>query len=238
MSAVEVWIVDLALTPGQIDRCEAVLDAAERGRADRFLRPVDRARFRASHAALRLILGDALGLAPADVELLAGAGGKPELAGAARGAADFNLSHSGARALIGLARDASIGVDVEAVRPIADALRIAAAHFAADEVSALAGAPRSAVERRFFGLWTRKEAVVKALGSGLSLPLDRFSVSVPPEPPRLLRASGDVSWNLEGPWSLAGIDCGSDHVATVAVRSAGAKITCHRLSDDWPDHLG
>ncbi|KIU37442.1 4-phosphopantetheinyl transferase [Methylobacterium radiotolerans] len=238
MSAVEVWIVDLALTPGQIDRCEAVLDAAERGRADRFLRPVDRARFRASHAALRLILGDALGLAPADVELLAGAGGKPELAGAARRAADFNLSHSGARALIGLARDASIGVDVEAVRPIADALRIAAAHFAADEVSALAGAPHGAVERRFFGLWTRKEAVVKALGSGLSLPLDRFSVSVPPRTAAPSPGFRRRVLDLDGPWSLAEIDCGSDHVATVAVRSAGAEITCHRLSDDWPDHLG
>jgi 4'-phosphopantetheinyl transferase len=238
VSAVQVWIVDLVLSPSQVDRCDAVLDAAERARADRFLRPADRARFRASHAALRLVLGDALGLAPADVEFAAGAGGKPELAGPARGAADFNLSHSGGRALIGLTRGAAIGVDVEAVRPIADALRIAAAHFAADEVTALAGAPRSAVERRFFGLWTRKEAVVKALGSGLSLPLDRFSVSVPPEAPRLVRAAGDASWNLDGPWSLAEVDCGRDHVATVAIRSAEAEITCHRLPDDWPDHLG
>ncbi|MGU3464886.1 4'-phosphopantetheinyl transferase family protein [Methylobacterium sp. C33D] len=238
MSAVQVWIVDLALSPRQIDRCDTVLDAAERARADRFLRAADRDRFRASHAALRLVLGDALGLAPADVELAAGAGGKPELAGRARGAADFNLSHSGARALIGLARGAAIGVDVEAVRPIADALRIAAAHFAADEVAALARAPRSEVERRFFSLWTRKEAVVKALGSGLTLPLDRFSVSVPPEPPRFLRAAGDAGWNLDGPWSLTEVECGRAHVATAAVRSGGAEITRHRLPDDWPDHLG
>ncbi|MEE7449444.1 4-phosphopantetheinyl transferase [Methylobacterium radiotolerans] len=238
MSAAQVWIVDLALSRDRIERCDRVLDAAERARAHRFLRPADRARFRASHAALRLILADALGVAPADVEFAVGPGGKPELAGAARGAADFNLSHSGARALIGLARDAAIGVDVEAVRPIPDALRIAAAHFAADEVSTLARAHRNALAHSFFGLWTRKEAVVKALGSGLSLPLDRFSVSVPPEPPRLMRAAGDASWNLNGPWSLEEVDCGAAHVATVAVRSADADITRHRLADDWPDHLG
>lgn len=238
MSAARVWIVDLGLSPDRLHRCDAVLDGAERLRADRFLRPADRARFVASHAALRTVLADALGLAPAEVEITAGPGGKPELAGAARGAWQFNLSHSGARAVIGIARDMPIGVDVEAVRPIVDALRIARAHFAADEVSALSRASRSTVERAFFGLWTRKEAVVKALGSGLSLPLDRFSVTVPPEAPRLLRAVGDGSWTLDGPWSLADLECGPDHLATVAVRSAAVAITSHRLSDDWPEHLG
>ncbi|XYD07828.1 hypothetical protein R1A27_22525 [Methylobacterium sp. NMS12] len=47
-----------------------------------------------------------------------------------------------------------------------------------------------------------------------------------------------MSWNLDGPWSLTEVDCGSDYVATVAVRSAEAEITCHHLSDDWPEHLG
>jgi 4'-phosphopantetheinyl transferase len=238
VSAAQVWVVDLAIRPGDLDRCGAVLDGAERLRADRFLRPADRARFVASHAALRLILADALGVLPAAVEIAVGPNGKPELAGAAEGVLQFNLSHSGERALIGLARDTPIGVDVEAVRPMSDALRIARGHFAADEVSALAKAPRSMVERRFFGLWTRKEAVVKALGSGLSLPLDRFSVSVPPDVPRLLRAVGDESWDLDGPWTLMDLDCGAFHVATAAVQAAEAAVTCHRLSDDWPDHLG
>ncbi|MGH1589064.1 4'-phosphopantetheinyl transferase family protein [Methylobacterium phyllosphaerae] len=201
------------------------------------MRPADRARFIASHAALRFILGEALDLAPAGLRFATGPAGKPDLAGVARGSVTFNLSHSGARALIGLAHKTSIGVDIEAVRSLPDALRIARAHFAADEVSALADTPGSAAERVFFGLWTRKEAVVKALGSGLSLPLDRFSVSVPPARPRLLRMpAGDPP--LDGPWSLADVACGTDYAATVAVRSAEAAIAVRRLPDAWPDQLG
>ncbi|SFL68541.1 4'-phosphopantetheinyl transferase family protein [Methylobacterium pseudosasicola] len=232
MSAADIWVVDLALSPNEFDLCEAVLDADERDRGNRFLRPADRARHRASHAALRLILAEALSLAPAEIRLEAGAGGKPELGGAARGALDFNLSHSGGRALIGLARGAAIGVDLEEIRPITDALRIARAHFAPDEAAALAALPLSAIDPAFFGLWTRKEAVVKALGTGLLLPLDRFSVSVPPEPPRFLRMAQD------GTWTLTSVDCGPGYAATVAVRSAEAGIAVRHFPDDWPSRLG
>ena len=231
MSAADIWIVDLALSPDQLDLCEAVLGADERDRAGRFLRPADRARYRASHAALRLILGQSLGIAPLVIRLEAGAAGKPELAGSARGALDFNLSHSGGRALIGLARGAAIGVDVEEIRPLSDALRIARSHFAPDEAAALAASLPDDIETAFFGLWTRKEAVVKAIGTGLSLPLDRFSVSVPPARPRLLRMARGVAW------TLADIACGPDYAATVAVQSAEAEIAVRHLPPGWPSLL-
>ncbi|MCJ2058062.1 4'-phosphopantetheinyl transferase superfamily protein [Methylobacterium sp. J-048] len=231
MSAAEIWIVDLAPSPEQLDRCGAVLDADERCRAARFLRPADRVRYQASHAALRLILGEALGLAPAEIRLEAGAAGKPELAGSARGALDFNLSHSGGRALVGLVRGAAIGVDVEEIRPIADALRIARSHFAPDEAASLAAQAPEDIEIAFFGLWTRKEAVVKALGTGLSLPLDRFSVSVPPASPRLLRMAQG------GALTLADIACGPGYAATVAVRCAAAGIAFRHLEPGWPSRL-
>lgn len=232
MSAADVWIVDLAVSPDQLDLCWTVLDRPERDRADRFLRPVDRARYVASHAALRRILAETLDCDPAEIRFADGADGKPELAGSARGALGFNLSHSGARALIGLAPAAAIGVDVELVRPIPDAGQIARTHFAADEVATLVALPPDAVEGAFYGLWTRKEAVVKAHGTGLSLPLDRFSVTLPPAPPRLLR------WPGAGGWTLAELDVGPDYAATVAVRSSDAKVTSHRLSADWPKDLG
>ena len=76
----------------------------------------------------------------------------------------------------------AIGVDVEASRPLPDALRIARSHFAPDEAASLEALPLDMREAAFFGLWTRKEAVVKALGVGLSQPLASFSVAVPPEP--------------------------------------------------------
>jgi 4'-phosphopantetheinyl transferase len=229
--AVEAWIVDLSLTSSQLERCAAILDRAEGARARRFLRAPDRARFVASHAALRAILAEALNARPAAIRLEAGSEGKPTLPDKPGDALAFNLSHSGQRALIGIARGAAIGVDVEIVRSIPDALRIARAHFASDEVAALAAMPPGVREACFFGLWTRKEAIVKATGSGLSLPLDRFSVSVPPAPPCLLRGMGG------GAWSMAAIDCGAGYAATLAVRTADAPVTCRHLPDDWPDHL-
>ena len=231
MSAAEIWVIDLALSASQLARCAAILDPAESDRAARFVRQSDRARYQASHAALRLILGDALKIAPGDLRLQAGAAGKPELAGPNRNAVDFNLSHSGSLALVGVTHGAAIGVDVEAIRPIADALRIARAHFAPDEAAALAELPADQIETAFFGLWTRKEAVVKALGTGLSLPLDRFSISVPPARPRLVRMIQG------GAWTLAAVDAGPDYAATIAVRSADAAVTVRQLTDDWPSRL-
>ncbi|MCJ2132804.1 4'-phosphopantetheinyl transferase superfamily protein [Methylobacterium sp. J-026] len=230
MSAADVWLVDLALSPNRLARCAHVLDRPEQDRAERFLRPADRARFIASHAALRLILAQARGCAPSQIRLIARPGGKPELISPAGGGADFNLSHSGSRALVGLCDAAAIGVDIEGLRPIPDALRIARAHFAADEAGALAALPPEMIGPAFFGLWTRKEAVVKALGTGLSAPLDRFSVTLPPTPPRLLRG-GD-------PWTLASVEAGPLYAATVAVRAVGATIRHHTLPADWPDRLG
>jgi 4'-phosphopantetheinyl transferase len=232
VSAADVWFVDLTVSPAELDRCWAVLDRPERDRADRFLRPADRARYVASHAALRRILAEPLDCDPAEIRFATGAGGKPALAGSAQGALNFNLSHSGARALIGLAPAAAIGVDVELIRPISDAGQIARTHFAADEASSLLALPPDEIECVFYGLWTRKEAVVKALGTGLSLPLDRFSVTLPPAPPRLLR------WPGAGGWTLAELDVGSDYAATVAVRSAHAEVRSYRLPADWPEDLG
>ena len=231
MKDATVVVVALRLDPPRLERCAALLDAGEAARADRFLRGEDRARFIASHAALRVVLGRALSTDPAGVAFRAETTGRPALA-LPSGGLDFNLSHSGDRALIGLARDARIGVDVEVRRPLPDALRIARAHFAPGETRALAALPPETREAAFFDLWTRKEAVVKALGAGLSLPLAAFQVTVPPDPPRLLAgASGPDGW------TLAGIEAGHGTAATVAVTAPNAAILVKHLPTGWPDHF-
>lgn len=229
MSAADIWLVDLAMPSDRLARCAQILDESERARADRFMRPADRARFIVSHAALRLVLARALARAPSSVRMTADASGKPRLDGPVEAAIAFNLSHSGSRALIGLTDATAIGVDIEVLRPIPDALRIARTHFAADEAAALADLPPDVRAAAFFGLWTRKEAVVKALGTGLSLPLDRFSVTVPPAPPSMLRGGG--------PWTLAMIEAGADYAATVAVPAAGITLRHHALPANWPDRF-
>jgi 4'-phosphopantetheinyl transferase len=233
MTSAEFVIVTLELDPDRLGACLVLLDGEERTRAERFLRPVDRARFIASHAALRVALGAALGVAPEAVRFSRDEAGRPYLAGPEGAGLDFNLSHSGDIALIGLARGGRIGVDVEVRRPLPDALRIARAHFAPDEVSALAALPPQHGEAAFFGLWTRKEAVVKALGAGLSLPLDRFSVSVPPAPPWVLRMAEGAQ-----DWTLAAVEAGPRAEATVAVPFPGMRIRQTYLPERWTRIIG
>ncbi len=230
-TATQVWSVDLALSEARLARCEAWLSPDEAARADRFVRAEDRDRYRASHAALRLILARALGVAADALAFAVGPAGKPELVGAQAGALRFNLSHSGTRALVGVSFEAAIGVDVEALRPIPDALRIARAHFTPSEAEALAARSPEAITAIFTGLWTRKEAVVKASGTGLSLPLDRFALTLPPEPPRLVAIAGD---DPEA-WSLHHLEPGPGTVGTAALHAPGLGIVRCTLPAGWPD---
>lgn len=226
----DVVIAALALDPGRLARCAALLDGEETARAARFLRRADRDRFIASHAALRCVLADRLGVAPRALRLGTEPTGRPVLTEPAGTGLDFNLSHSEDIALIGLVDGARIGVDVEAHRPLPDSLRIARSYFAPDEAGALEVQPSDLREAAFFGLWTRKEAVVKALGAGLSQPLASFSVTVPPEPPRMLRIAEGT-----GRWTLGTIDAGPGAFATVAVTAVGVTIRETPLPARWPD---
>jgi len=227
-----VWTVDLSQAGTGVFE---VLSEEEQARADRFLRAEDRDRYVASHAALRLILGRRLGLPPRDLAFEAEEGGKPRLAGSRRGACRFNLSHSGARALVGLSRRVESGVDVEALRPMPDALRVARGHFAPEEARALAEVLEAGRASVFMGLWTRKEAVVKALGTGLALPLSRFEVSLPPAPARLL-ASGDPRLDPFA-FTLLHLEPGPGTVGAAAFAAPDARPALRALPGDWPRRL-
>ncbi|WP_336485732.1 4'-phosphopantetheinyl transferase family protein [Methylobacterium nigriterrae] len=228
-----VWSIDLRAAEARLAACGAVLSAQERARADRFQRAEDRARFLASHAALRLILGRALDADPGALAFAAEPSGKPVLAEGQ--AVAFNLSHSGDRALVGLSTEARIGVDVEAVRPMPDAARVARSYFAPDEAAALAALSPPALGPAFLAVWTRKEAVVKAIGAGLAMPLDRFSVSLPPGPARLLRFRDGPE--TAAAWTLVHLDPDSAHLGAAAVARASARPVLLALPSCWPDLL-
>ena len=227
-----VWCIDLAAARSRTDTCLGLLSTEETARAARFLRIEDRVRFAASHAALRLILARALDAAPAELDFAAGAGGKPELAGRWAGRLAFNLSHSGARAVVGLARSARIGVDVEAVRRMPDALRIADHHFSPSEAAALRGLPAERTEAAFFAVWTAKEAVVKALGVGLAGGLAHAHVTVPPEPLRLVALDGSTA-RAEA-WTLAALPVAAGYAGAVAL-DAPAAVAVRDAPADWLD---
>lgn len=229
-----VWNVGLRLSAARRTACLSLLDGDERARADRFLRAEDRDRFLASHAALRLILA---GLLDADAHALAFSrlpGGKPELAGPGSDCLRFNLSHSGAHALVAVSTTARIGVDVEVPRPMPDALRIARAHFHPREVAALV-ASGPAVEAAFYACWTGKEAFVKAVGAGLSMPLDGFAVAIPPAPPAILELGGRSA--PAAGWTLATLAPAPGVTGAVAIEAPRATCARMRLRPDWADRL-
>jgi 4'-phosphopantetheinyl transferase len=113
----------------------------------------------------------------------------------------FNLSHSNHLAVYAFSRGRDLGVDVEQVRSDIDHRALADRFFAPGERADVLDADAAVLAERFFACWTRKEAVAKAHGAGLSLPLDSFEVSVDPDvAPRLEWRTGgesDSRWRLE-----------------------------------------
>ena len=226
-----VWRVDLGLDDARRAACLALLCEEERGRAQRFARMQDRDRFIASHAALRMILASEVGADPAALVFETEAAGKPALGGAFRGALAFNLSHSGSLALVALAPAARIGVDVEAVRPLEDCLRIARSHFAPSEVRALSRLSGARLTDAFFACWTCKEAFVKATGGGLPVGLDSFAVAIPPAPAALVEIDGDRAGGRA--WTLLAIAPARSYAGAVAIEQPDAACALLALRPGW-----
>ncbi len=175
-----------------------------------------RRRFGLSHAFTRRLVGDCLGIPPRDVVFGRTATGKPTIA---RGdqALGFNLAHCDTHAVVALGRDALVGADIEHHRSVIDALSIGQRYFAPEEADMLAKLEREAVDKAFLQLWVCKEAFVKAIGLGLSYPLDRVLVG------GLTSANAHYSAveQTHGPaseWTLTTFEVDRSYVA-VAVRS-------------------
>jgi 4'-phosphopantetheinyl transferase len=158
----------------------ASLEPTEHERAARFRFEEHRKRFVHGRGLLRHLLGRLLALPPAQLRFDYGPQGKPQLATGRGAALDFNFSHSGPWALLGISDGAAIGVDIELPRAVPELTKIARQHFAAGEQRALAALPASDQPAAFLAGWTRKEAFVKALGGGLAVPLDSFEVTLDP----------------------------------------------------------
>ncbi len=161
-------------------RERALLSVAEQDRAARFRFAHDARRYNTSHVALRLILAHVLELAdPARIHYQHNAFGKP---GLDTGSVHFNMSHSGDWALIGVSDRHAIGVDLEVRHhPMPDTPELARRHFTAAEYSAFLASPVDQREATFLRCWTRKEACLKAIGSGLSIEPHGFEAGMGPE---------------------------------------------------------
>jgi 4'-phosphopantetheinyl transferase len=136
---------------------------------------------------------------------------------------EFNLSHSGDRALVAVSVGIRIGVDIEQTRPEYVSDELAALFFSSREQSDLAAIPAHRRIQAFFKCWTSKEAYIKGLGLGLSVPLRDFDVSVDPDKPvRLLRPYAADS-NCDS-WALVSVEVGLSYTAVLAADKMSIRL--------------
>ena len=232
---VHVWRADLNQEDSTVRACYELLQPDERQRADKFHFPRDREHFTVARGVLRQILGGYLGSAPGEIRFAYNKYGKPALADdAVNDLLSFNVSHSKDIALYAVAGGRRrIGLDIEHLRADFDSLTLAERFFSPAEVAALCALPAEQQGLAFFNCWTRKEAYIKALGEGLSHPLDKFSVSHAPGELAALLSTDDDPQEASR-WSLVELFPGDGYVAALAFEGdAPPRVSCRQWLEEF-----
>lgn len=214
--SVHLWQRTLQPSSSDFEACRQLLSPEELEKAERYRVERPRYDFILTRGTLRSLLAKYLNRAPREISFEYTHYGKPLL----KDARDFrfNVSHSGGLALMGFIRGNEIGVNVEKMRSMADAMQLAERFFSVREREKLRAVPDDDVSKAFFRCWTRKEAYIKGNGEGLSLPLHQFDVSIEPEPDRLLLATRPDPAEATR-WTLYNVAVDPEYVAAMAVSS-------------------
>jgi 4'-phosphopantetheinyl transferase len=175
---VHLWRIELDLAPPALAAMRGLLASDELERASRFRFEPDRDRFIAARGAMRLLLGRYLGSDPSGIAIEYEPFGKPVIRPTGvMTRLSFNLSHAHALAIMAVTADRQIGVDVEKVVTVPDLSDLVQSCLSAEEVAEWEELPASERLMGFFRFWTSKEALSKAIGVGLSRPLDLVTTS-------------------------------------------------------------
>jgi 4'-phosphopantetheinyl transferase len=223
---IHVWKGCLDIDPEIVRSLQQELSGDEQARASRYYFRKDRERFIVARSMLRQVLGAYLGVRPSELEFIFGTYGKPRLAGECN--LEFNLSHSGNIATLAVGWSRALGMDVEVIRGNVDVGELSQRFFSASEIAELRALPTEERVLGFFNCWTRKEAYIKGIGIGLSLPLDSFGVSLSP------RADAKFLHGVEQVWSLESFSPAENYVAAIAVAGAGWKSSFW----EWKPEIG
>ena len=219
---VHVWQWDLDVCGDDFDRHWAMLSTQERERADKFRFERHRRRYVAGRGELRELLSRYLGLSPRQVALDYGPDGKPFCNLQPVGwTVCFNLSHSESAAALAISNGFEVGIDVENVRPIEECVPLEV--FSIQECAEFSALPDEERQEVFFESWARKEACLKALGTGFTLPPAHFEFD--------LSIRGDTRPRFVGgeaeeatQWRICALSPGSTCAGAVAARSTDWSI--------------
>lgn len=210
-----------------IQAFRSVLSRDEVQRANRFTFETDKSRFVIARAAMRQILAGYMGVAPQKLTFYYSQNGKPELhTDFGNTGLKFNLTHSRDLALLAVTRGGRVGIDVEFVNDEFAGEEIAERCFSVNEMKTLRRVPANQKADAFFCCWTRKEAYLKALGEGLSVPLHSFDVSFGPNAPAALISVSTQPDEISR-WSMYEINTPQGFKAALVVEGTG-HVLCHR----------
>ena len=204
---IHVWSVDLNVERTRVEEFSQFLTTQERQRAARFINPTHGDRWIVARGYLRQILSQYLNLTPAQIVFTYTQQGKPELEGSP---IQFNLSHSGDRAVYGISHS-PIGIDLEYIHPL-PAADLVDRFFSLTEQAIFHNLPIDIQQAAFFHAWVQKEAYLKACGTGLSTPLDQIEVSIDPRTPAAIVSApiGDI-------WQIQKLDISPEYTAAIVI---------------------
>lgn len=211
-----IWVLDLRLLSKRSTEYECFLTTKELLRAKKFRFEKDKKTFVVVRGILRELSGQYLRIAPKDIRLRYTKYGKPEL-DYPKNNLHFNVSHASEIAIIGFSLGVPIGVDVEFVKYANDLEKVAKRFFSKNEYDKYMSLSGDEKLKGFYNCWTRKEAFIKAIGHGLSFPLDQFEVSfLPRSKVELVSTNFDaIEKNF---WRLFSISVPENYVAACALR--------------------
>lgn len=212
---VHIWCLSLCHSPSECARYRQFLSPYEIERAARLKNVQAQSRYIAGRGMLREIVGNYLDSTPAHVNLATGENGKPFLAEHS-GKLSFNLSHAGDHLIVAIASGIAVGVDIERIdddRPLRDMARLVFSRREQEEWFHLSSSPRLQIDS-FYRCWVRKEACLKAFGSGFAIHATSFDVT-PLDvtmPPRHVHCAGTS-------WLVQDIGAPHDYCAALAVEA-------------------
>jgi len=189
---VHLWYASLDVPADQLAFYSKLLSEDETARASRYIFDEPRNRYTTGRGILRTILCRYLSISPDQIAFTYGRQGKPDLLDPGDPPLRFNVAHTQAEMVIAVTHGRLIGVDIEYVRPLPDMMLVAERFFSEREVSVLRSLPDAHQPQAFFNAWTRKEAILKTYGDGISDALNTVEVSFAPgEPARVFSIRGD-----------------------------------------------
>lgn len=226
-NSLHVWTISLDQPEWWLESASGQLSPDELRRAEKFRFSQHATRFLVGRVSLRNILARYLNFAPEELEFSYTNAGKPELIFPMETGIHFNLSHSADVGLLAVART-EVGADIEHSRPIPEHLQIARCFFSEVETAELLSVPEPERQDAFYRCWTRKEALLKGWGCGITENLKAFEVSLATGESPLLRRCRP---NLRANWRIHHLEPAAQFIGAVAVNSSSSEPECfHFLS--------